>query len=99
MSSVPAGTSAYTPGSMGGMSMPGMMSDHDMTVLADDHGTSFDRMWLTMMISHHQGAIDMAKTELAQGQNSAAKQLARNIISAQTAEIATMRKMLSNLPS
>jgi len=95
----PVPSSTYTPGSMGGMSMPGIMSDHDMTMLGDAHGTSFDRMWLTMMTSHHQGAIAMAKTELAKGQNSAAKQLARNIISAQTAEIATMRTMLSNLPS
>jgi uncharacterized protein (DUF305 family) len=95
----PVPSSTYTPGSMGGTSMPGMMSDHDMTMLADAHGTSFDRMWLSMMISHHQGAIAMAKTELAKGQNSAARQLAQAITSAQTDEIATMRKMLSNLPS
>jgi uncharacterized protein (DUF305 family) len=78
--------------------MPGMMSDHDMTMLADAHGSGFDRTWLTMMISHHQGAIGMARTELAKGQNPAAKQLAEAIVSAQTAEIATMKKMLTSLP-
>jgi uncharacterized protein (DUF305 family) len=91
-------SSTYAPGSMGGMSMPGMMSDRDMTMLTDAHGYGFDRTWLTMMITHHQGAIRMAKTELAEGRNPAAKQLAQAIISAQAAEIATMRKMVTSLP-
>lgn len=88
-----------TGNSMRGMSnstpMPGMMSDTDMATLQVDKGTEFDRMWLRMMIQHHQGAIDMAKTELAQGSNSDAKALAQKIISAQQAEINEMNGLLS----
>lgn len=94
----PVPSSSYAPGTMGGMSMPGMMSEHDMTMLADASGTGFDRRWLQMMISHHRGAIGMAKTELASGQNPTAKALARSIIAAQTAEITTMNRMLTTLP-
>lgn len=94
----PVPSPTYRAGSMGGMSMPGMMSDDDMATLADASGTGFDRTWLQMMITHHRGAIGMAKTELAQGQNPTAKALARSIISAQTAEIATMKGQLTRLP-
>lgn len=46
------------PGTTGGQSMPGMMSDTDMTKLPGMKGAEFDRMWLQMMVQHHQGAID-----------------------------------------
>jgi uncharacterized protein (DUF305 family) len=97
---VPAAT--YATGSMGSMtngSMPGMMSDADMTALGRASGTAFDRMWLTMMISHHEGAIAMAKTELGQGQNTESKKLAQSIITGQSAEIVTMKSLLATLPS
>ena len=45
---------------MGGMSMAGMMSEQDMANLTDATGEDFDRMWLAMMIAHHQGALTMA---------------------------------------
>ncbi|WP_438938440.1 DUF305 domain-containing protein [Amycolatopsis orientalis] len=48
-----------------------------------------------MMIRHHQGAVDMAKTELAKGSNADAKALAQKIIDAQEAEI---REMQGPLP-
>ncbi len=40
--------------------MPGMMSSDDMDKLMNDTGAEFDQMFLTMMIEHHQGAIEMA---------------------------------------
>jgi len=54
----------------------------------------FDRMWLTMMIVHHEGAIEMSQTELAEGVNPEARQLAESIIATQQAEIDEMRAML-----
>lgn len=48
-----------------------------------------------MMISHHQGAIEMAKTEHPLGSSSEAKDLAAKIASAQTAETATMQTLLT----
>ena len=94
---VPATT--YRIGSMGGMAMRGMMSDHDMMRLNRAHGVGFDRMWLTMMVAHHQGAVTMAKTELAHGANPDAMALARSIIASQSAQIQQMRTMLGHLPS
>lgn len=88
---------ASSPSSMPGMtheSMPGMMSADDLTKLEAATGTEFDKMWLDMMIKHHQGAVDMARTELSAGSNTDAKALARKIIDAQQAEITEMRGLL-----
>ena len=78
-------------------SMPGMMSDADMTTLAGAKGAAFDKQFLTMMISHHEGAIEMAGQEAAQGSSAEAKALAARIVTDQRAEIATMRSLLGGL--
>ena len=49
------------------------------------------------MIVHHQGALEMADTELAQGSNTAALALAQSIKTSQTAEITEMQQMLQTL--
>jgi uncharacterized protein (DUF305 family) len=54
-------------------------------------------MFLEMMIVHHQGAVRMAETELADGANPDAKALAESIKTSQTAEIATMQQLLATL--
>ncbi|MFB6398375.1 DUF305 domain-containing protein [Polymorphospora sp. 2-325] len=77
--------------------MPGMLSDADMQKLADARGTEFDQQYLTMMITHHQGAITMARQEIATGANADAKALAQRIVTEQQAEITAMRDMLSRL--
>ena len=86
------------PADMGGMdmsgSMPGMMSSSDMADLKKASGADFDQMFLTMMIAHHQGAIEMAKTEETGGMNTDAIALAQQIEAAQTTEITTMKGML-----
>jgi uncharacterized protein (DUF305 family) len=91
-------SSMSMPGTSSSMSMPGMsggvtggMTNADMQQLAAAKGTQFDSMWLSMMIAHHQGAIDMAKTEIAQGSNAEAKALAQKIIDGQQAEITEMQ--------
>lgn len=86
--------------SMGAMDhahMPGMMSMAEMNRLANATGTDFDKMWLTMMTTHHQGAITMAKTELQTGANPDSKKLAKSIITGQSAEVATMARVLAAL--
>jgi len=50
-----------------------------------------------MMTKHHQGAVQMATTELSQGQYPAAKSLAQSIIKSQTAEIARMKTLLAQV--
>lgn len=82
------------PSSMG-HDMPGMMSEQDVATLQGLSGAAFDRQFLTMMIAHHQGAIEMAETEIANGSHAPAIQLANDIITSQQAEIAQMEQMLT----
>lgn len=82
---------------MGGHDMAGMMSSADMAKLAGLTGNGFDREFVTMMIEHHNGAIQTARTEQNDGRNGAAKQLASNIIKSQSAEIARMANLLKAL--
>jgi uncharacterized protein (DUF305 family) len=75
----------------GGMSGEGMMTDEEMQQLQQATSADFDRMWVQMMIKHHQGAVAMAKTEIEQGENTDAKALAQQIVTAQEAEITEMQ--------
>ncbi|MFI7130701.1 DUF305 domain-containing protein [Nonomuraea sp. NPDC050153] len=80
-----------------GHDMPGMMSADDMKKLEAAKGAAFDRQFAELMIAHHNGAIEMARTEQSQGSNAEAKELAKTIESAQQAEVAQMRKILDRL--
>lgn len=83
---------------MGGSSeMAGMMSPEQMAELEASSGTAFDRLWLTGMVAHHEGAVVMAQTEQAQGAHPYAVALAETIEADQTAEIAEMRRLLEQL--
>ncbi len=84
-------------GASSGMAMPGMMSDAQMQELTDATGADFDRLFLQLMIVHHQGAINMAGTERLQGSNPAALALAESIKTSQTAEITEMQQLLNTL--
>lgn len=78
-------------------SMPGMMSAEQMQELQAASGAAFDKLFLELMIAHHQGAIEMAETELADGSNPEALALAEKIKTDQTAEIAEMQTLLQSL--
>ncbi|MCX2946774.1 DUF305 domain-containing protein [Lentzea sp. NEAU-D7] len=75
-------------------SMPGMMTAEEMARLNGATGAEFDRMWLDMMIKHHQGAVEMAEVEQEKGSSAEAKKLAQDIITAQQAEITEMQALL-----
>lgn len=79
---------------MGG-AMEGMMSHEQMTTLEDTPDADFDRAWLELMTAHHQGALEMARTEIADGTYPAAVALARDIVTTQSAEIAQMKTLLA----
>lgn len=85
------------PGMPGMDSGDGMMSDADMSQLAAATGVEASRLFLQQMIVHHQGALRMATTEMADGENPAALELANAIVSSQTAEIAEMQALLKTL--
>jgi len=78
-------------GSMGS----GMMSDADMSKLEDASGLAAQRLYLTQMVAHHQGAIEMSEMELRSGESAEAMALARRIIATQQSEITTMTELLA----
>ncbi|MGB7979944.1 MAG: DUF305 domain-containing protein [Candidatus Nanopelagicales bacterium] len=80
---------------MGGMTEAGMMSAEDMAALANATGADFDTLWLQMMIAHHQGATAMAQQVAETTTNPEVGELADAIITGQTAEIATMQRLLA----
>ena len=84
---------------MDNMMMDGMMSQADMDRLSTSTGTAFDRLWIELMIQHHEGAVKMAKTEVAGGKNPDAKALAQSIITGQQAEITAMQSLLTKVPA
>lgn len=84
----------------GGMdmgSMPGMMTEEQMSQLMAAEGAAFDQMFLQMMTEHHRGAVEMAQTEQAQGENPQAIALAEQIETSQLQEIEEMQQLLQNL--
>lgn len=74
----------------------GMMDANQMSSLDKASGTDFAKRWLMDMTEHHNGAVEMARTEMTSGQ-SAARKLAGSIPASQTAEIATMKRLLAGL--
>jgi len=76
--------------------MPGMMTDEELGDLEAAQGQEFEDMWLEMMIEHHEGAIEMAKDEQADGVFKPAIDLAGSIETSQQAEIDHMRELLAS---
>ena len=74
--------------------MPGMMSAEDMSDLESAPDASFQDLWLQMMIEHHRGAIEMARTEQRDGEFADATTLAADIAAGQQQEIDRMRQLL-----
>lgn len=78
-------------------SMGGMMSDGDMNALDKASAADAGKLFLTQMVQHHTGAIDMAQTEISKGTNAAAVKMAKSIVSSQSAEITEMKDMLATM--
>lgn len=74
-----------------GMSMGSAMQSM-MAGLEGKKGDEFDRAFLSEMIMHHQGAVQMAEAALGSAKHEEIKQMAHAIITAQTGEIAQMRE-------
>ncbi|CAN5628921.1 DUF305 domain-containing protein [soil metagenome] len=78
--------------------MPGMLSSDQIAQLARTRGTAFDRLFLTLMIEHHRGAVtmvhDLAGSDGAM-QDEDAFRLAADVQVDQATEIARMERMLA----
>jgi len=77
--------------------MPGMLTEREMAQLASAMGEAFDRLFLELMIVHHEGALTMV-SELflvsGAGQVPVIFQFASDVDADQTAEIGRMNMML-----
>ncbi|MFD5429167.1 DUF305 domain-containing protein [Streptomyces sp. NPDC127084] len=73
--------------------MPGMATPAQLTQLRAAHGAAFDKLFLTLMITHHAGAVTMATEVLSNGRNVQMEEMASEVIAQQTAEINRMRAM------
>lgn len=76
--------------------MSGMMDAEQMSTLESASGAAFDRMFLQLMVDHHEGAVEMAKIEVTDGENSDAIDMAQKVISDQQAEIDQMLALLGS---
>lgn len=92
---------AFAQGSMDHSQMSGMaagaampMGSTDLSGLEKLSGKAFDRAFLSMMVPHHQAAIEMARAVLPVSKDAAVKTWATAVIKAQTQEINVMTTML-----
>jgi uncharacterized protein (DUF305 family) len=76
---------------------PGMMSLEEMDRLERASGRQFDRMFLSMMIRHHEGAIELGQEERARGKSAEAKRVAEQVNTTQSAEIREMKQLLAEV--
>ena len=75
--------------------MPGMASESDLARLTAARGVEADRIFLTLMIAHHRGGVEMADAVLARSDRKEVVILAKAMKSAQTSEITAMQEMLA----
>ena len=78
-----------------GDTMDGMLSNDELSALAEQQGPAFDQSWARAMIAHHRGAIAMAQDVATSGVNRKVRQLARDIVKAQRNEI-TLLEQIAN---
>jgi len=74
--------------------MPVTVDDATIAELESLRGPEFDALWLESMIRHHQGSLEIAKAEIADGANVDARALAETMAAQQEADIERMQKML-----
>jgi uncharacterized protein (DUF305 family) len=83
------------------MLMPGMLTPKQMDALRNAKGEEFDRLFLTGMIQHHDGALTMVKDlfdTASAGQDAELFNFATEVDSGQRAEIRIMQTMLGEKP-
>lgn len=74
---------------------PGMATPEQVAALGAATGPAFDRMFLDLMIAHHEGALAMADAVRAGGTDVLVSQMADDVTATQSAEIGRMRDLLA----
>ncbi|MGP4019815.1 DUF305 domain-containing protein [Saccharopolyspora sp. 5N708] len=73
--------------------MPGMATPEQLAQLAASRGADFDRLFLQLMIAHHEGALTMATDFLTEGREEQVHEMAQDVLVTQQDEINTMRAL------
>ena len=81
------------PGHSMGDGMGGMLSDSEISTLKESTGKAFDKLFLTGMIAHHEGAINMV-VMIENSSNSDISNLGKEIVKSQAAEIELIKQLL-----
>ena len=82
---------AHTPGAP----MPGLATDAQIAELTAATGIDAERQFLTLMIAHHRGAVEMAEAVQDRASNTSVLGFAHSVIISQNAEITLMESMLA----
>jgi uncharacterized protein (DUF305 family) len=77
--------------------MPGMATPAQLATLRKATGKAFDRLFLQLMIKHHEGALTMSGRQTEKGSDIRIGELSQDVTVTQTKEIATMRQLLKEL--
>ena len=85
--------SDYSGTHAGHMDMGGMLTDAELAELASLKDAAFDQKFLTAMIAHHEGALDMVSM-IKDSTIPEVKKLYNNIVESQGAEIEAMKALL-----
>ncbi|MCU1423797.1 MAG: hypothetical protein JWM51_88 [Microbacteriaceae bacterium] len=78
-----------------GEPMPGMATDAQLDELKSLTGLDAERYYLTLMIAHHKGGVEMAEAVLARSTERVVVSLATGVVTAQSSEIELMESMLA----
>jgi len=95
MSEMGTGESSHEPGSP----MPGMATADQLAALKAATGDEAVRQYLTLMIAHHLGGVEMADAVLVRTEERVVRSLAASIVKAQSSEIGYMQDLLDALPA
>jgi uncharacterized protein (DUF305 family) len=77
--------------------MPGMATDAQLDELRAARGEDAERLYLNLMINHHEAGVDMARAGAELAETEQVRTLATKIQSGQQAEITLMQNMLDAL--
>ncbi|GAB2675870.1 DUF305 domain-containing protein [Thalassiella azotivora] len=75
--------------------MPGMASTQDLRRLEESAGSVADRLFLQLMIPHHEGGVAMGEAAARSASQPQVRHLARTIVDSQTSELKVLQEMLT----
>jgi len=82
-----------TPGAA--LAMPGLATGAQISELSAASGVEAERIFLTLMIAHHEGAVEMAEGLLDRSDNETVRAFAQAVVTSQSSEIELMTGMLA----